>query len=186
MSSILVISGSYLPQARAQVEQLADRGALVLTLNREAVLNQDESYLMGLRSGAAAAVKQGRNVVVRSENWPEAVEVTRRLGARRGIPVDELEARVRTMLARVALGAVQSAEARKVIALGTETGAAVREALGAGEAEALGEAVPGAPALLVSGPTPVLLVLMPGSVGQPDALAEAAIRLDELAAGRGL
>ncbi len=130
--SKLVLVGSCAPEARRQVERLAERGALVLTVGREVVLNQDESYLMGIRSAAAAAILQGRDVVVRSENWPEAVLVTERLAAKRLIPPDVVRERVRTMLARVAQGVVLSTALRKVIAVGTDTGQAVRELLGCG------------------------------------------------------
>lgn len=169
----LVLVGSCAPQARAQVEHLADEGALVLTIPREAVLNRDESYLMGIRSGAAAAVKVGRTVVVRSENWPEALLVTRKLAARRGITVDELERRVRTMLAGVAQGAVESAGARRLIGVGTETSAALCEALGITELVTLREVAPDVPVLLAPGVRPLLLVLKSGTSGEPDLLGRA-------------
>lgn len=128
----LVLVGSSAPQARALVDRLAEEGALVLTIHREAVLNEDESYLMGIRSGAAVAIRQGRTVVVRSENWPEALLVTRNLAARRGISAEQLEGRVLRMLARVAQGVVESTGCHQVLAVGTDTGAAVSAALAAG------------------------------------------------------
>lgn len=179
----LVLVGSYMPQARAQVERLADEGALVLTLHREAVLNRDESYLMGIRSGAAAAIKQGRNVVVRSENWLEALMMTRRLAAKRGIPVDVLESRVREMLARVGQGVVQAAGARQLIVVGTETSATVCRLLGMTEMVLLREIAPGLPFVLVPGPSPLLLVLKSGTSGEPDVLTQAAAHLANVTAG---
>jgi|GEM_PF-3933988 len=119
----LVLVGSYAPAARAYVDQLADDGALVLTIPREAVLNQDESYLMGIRSAAAGAVKQGRTVVVRSENWPEAVLMTRRLAEKRLISPEALDQRVRQMLARAAVGVLHASGARRLIVVGRGTGA---------------------------------------------------------------
>lgn len=169
----LVLAGSCLPEARAQVDRLADEGALVLTLPREAVLNLDETYLMGIRSGAAAAIRQGRIVVVRSENWPEAAVITRRLGARRGIPAEEIDQRIVAMLARVGHDVVQTTSARRLVAVGTETSAALCRQLGITELIVGKELAPGVPALLVPGPgpePPLLLVLKAGSTGGPDTL----------------
>lgn len=173
----LVLAGSAKPAARAQVDALADDGALVLTLTRQAVLDQDETFLMGLRSGAAAAIKQGRNVVVRSENWPEAVEMTRRLAAKRWISADEVERRVRTMLARVAEGVVHAVGhagvLRQVIAVGTETSAAVCEQLQIGELRLLYEVCPDLPIMLAQTAQPLYVVLKSGASGEPDALRRA-------------
>jgi uncharacterized protein YgbK (DUF1537 family) len=169
----LVLCGSFAPAARAQVERLADEGALVLTLHREAVLNQDESFLMGIRSGAAAAIKQGRNVVVRSENWPEAAVVTRKLAAKRFIPVAEVEHRVLSMLARAAGDAVEAGGCRRLVAVGTDTCAAMCSQLGVADMTVLKAVAPGLPGLLVSGPRHLLLALKAGGTGTPDALVEA-------------
>lgn len=169
----LVLVGSAKPQARAQVERLAEEGALVLTLTRQAVLDQDETFLMGIRSGAAAALKQGRHVVVRSENWPEAVEVTRRLAAKRGIAPDEVEQRVRQMLARVGEGVVRAIHLGQMIAVGADTCAALCRQLGLGEPAMLPEAGPGLRTLSVPGPEPLQLVLKAGDSGDADTLWQA-------------
>lgn len=177
-SALLVIAGSAAPEARTQLERLAEEGALVLTLTREAVLTQDETLLMALRSAAGAALNQGRHVVVRSENWPGAAEVTRRLAAKRYIPAEELERRVRTMLARVAEGVVKAGAGRRILAVGTDTGEALCRQLQIAERKIVGEAAPGLPALMVTaGTTPLLLALKPGSTGAPDTLVEAVANL---------
>ncbi|HLO02387.1 MAG TPA: nucleotide-binding domain containing protein, partial [Symbiobacteriaceae bacterium] len=142
---ILVIAGSDAPEARAQLERLAEAGALTLTLTREAVLGQDETLLMALRSAAGAAVKEGRPVVVRSENWPGAVEVTRRLAAKRYIP--EIEQRVATMLGRVAEGVVKAGAGSRLIVVGTDTGEAVCRQLQITERAVTREVAPGLPVL---------------------------------------
>lgn len=146
-NGILVIAGSDRPEARAQLERLAEAGALTLTLTREAVLGQDETLLMALRSAAGAEVKAGRPVIVRSENWPGAVEVTRRLAAKRYIPA--VEERVATMLARVAEGVVKAGAGERLIVIGTDTGEAVCRQLQIGERTAIGEVAQGLPVLRV-------------------------------------
>ncbi|MFZ5825377.1 MAG: amphi-Trp domain-containing protein [Bacillota bacterium] len=172
-AGILALVGSAQEAARAQVERLSDEGALVLTLSREAVLNEDETFLMGIRSGAAAALKQGRHVVVRSENWPGAAEVTRRMAAKRAIPPEEVERRVATMLARVGEGVLAATGGRRLAVVGTETGAALCRQLNLAELLPLGEAAPGVPALLAAGDQPLLLVWKPGGSGEPEALSQA-------------
>lgn len=148
---VLVLVGSAREQARAQVERLAEQGALVLTLSREAVINQDETILMGIRSGAAVAMRTGRNVVVRSENWPGAAEVTMRLAAKRGIPAEEIERRVLAMLARVGEGVLAATGSRRVVVVGTETGRALCRQINLTE--------------------PLLLTWIPGGADEPDAIA---------------
>lgn len=176
----LVVVGSANPVTRAQVERLADEGALVLTLHREAVLNQDETYLMGIRSGAAAAIKQGRNVVVRSENWPEAITVTRLLAAKRRIPAEEVEQRVSSMLARVGEGVVMAANPQGVIVVGTETGAALCRQLGISALAEVSQVVPGLPVMHSTEQGPLRLILKPGGFGGPDTLVEAISHLAAL------
>lgn len=146
-NGILVIAGSDRPEARAQLERLAEAGALTLTLTREAVLGQDETLLMALRSAAGAEVKAGRPVIVRSENWPGAVEVTRRLAAKRYIPA--IEERVATMLARVAEGVVKAGAGERLIVVGTDTGEAVCRRLQISERIVVGEVVSDLPVLRV-------------------------------------
>lgn len=177
----LVVSGAVAPAARAQLEQLADSGALVLTLHRDTVLNQDESFLMGIRSGAGVAAVHGRDVVVRSENWPEALLVTRKLAEKRWISADALERRVRLMLARVAQGVVLEAKCtRKLIAVGRETSAAVCEQLAITELVVVAEVAPGLPAMLAPGPQPFLLVVKAGAGQGPAALVQAVAGLTHL------
>lgn len=181
-AGILVITGSDAPQARTQLERLAEAGALVLTLTREAVLNQDETLLMALRSAAGAALKQGRPVIVRSENWPGAAEVTRRLAAKRYIPAEEVARRVLTMLARVAEGVIKAGASERIIAVGTETGEALLRHLGINEREIVGEAAPELPALRAAAlGVSLLLALKPGAAGDPDTLVQAAQNLAALA-----
>lgn len=175
-----MLVGSPSPQARAQVERLADEGALVLTLHREAVLNQDETFLMGIRSGAAAAISHGRNVVVRSENWPEAVQMTRLLGAKRWIPAEEVEGRVRTMLARIGQGVVAATRPRGVIAVGTETGQALCNQLGIAQLTEVSRLEPDLPVMRTEDSEPLLLVLKPGGLGGPETLLEAIAHLTRL------
>lgn len=201
-SGILVIVGSDRPAARAQLERLAEEGALVLTMTREAVLRQDETLLMALRSAAGAAVKDGRPVVVRSENWPGAVEMTRRMAAKRYIPA--VEERVATMLARVAEGVVKAGAVDRLIAVGTDTGEAVCRQLQISEREVIGEVAAGLPVLrvqseLLRSPVrvgqswteslaesaqsvvgPLLLVLKPGGHGEPESLLQAVATLAAL------
>ncbi|MDB4895598.1 MAG: four-carbon acid sugar kinase family protein [Firmicutes bacterium] len=186
----LVLIGSAAPGVRAQIDRLADDGALVLTLRRELVLGQDETQLMGLRSGAAATAEQGRNVVVRSENWPEAVEMTRRMAAKRGTSAEELGNRVVNMLARVGQGVISGAittrgSTRRVIAVGTDTCAALCRKLGIGELLVLAEVEPGLPVVLAPGPEPLLLFLKAGSSGGPDTLAQAIKHLGQFQTKRG-
>lgn len=186
----LVLIGSPAPEARAQLDRLADDGALVLTLRREVVLGQDETQLMGIRSGAASTAEQGRTVVVRSENWPEAVEMTRRMAAKRGTTADELGQRVANMLARVGEGVISGAvtsrgSTRRVIAVGTDTCAALCRKLGLGELLVLDEVAPGLPAVLAPGPEPLLLFLKAGHCGGPDTLAQAIKHLGRFQTQRG-
>jgi uncharacterized protein YgbK (DUF1537 family) len=177
---ILVIAGSAAPEARAQLERLAEAGAQVLTLTREAVLTQDETLLMALRSAAGAALKQGRHVVVRSENWPGAAEITRRLAAKRFLSAQEVERRVSTMLARVAEGVVKAGAARRLVTVGSDTGEALWRHLGLTKREVVGEVATGLSALLVDaavGSGPLLLVRKPGRSGEPDTLLQAVLHL---------
>lgn len=196
---ILVIVGSDAPETRAQLERLSEAGALVLTLTREAVLGQDETLLMALRSAAGAEVKEGRTVVVRSENWPGAAEVTRRLAAKRYIPA--VEERVATMLARVAEGVVKAGAGRSLIVVGTDTGEAVYRQLQVTERAVIGEVTPGLAVLRAESGLArsavraepaareragsdlvgsLLLVLKPGAYGGPESLLEAVAKLAAL------
>lgn len=187
-NAVLVIAGSGAPEARAQLDRLADEGALVLTLTREAVLGQDETLLMALRSAAGAALKQGRTVIVRSENWPGAADVTKKLAAKRFIPADEVERRVSTMLARVAEGVIKAGAGRRFVVVGTDTAGAFCQHLGITEMVVVGEVAPGLPALLAkqhgarteSGPVPLLLALKPGAGGGPETLFQAVTNLERL------
>lgn len=196
-NGILVIAGSDRPEARAQLERLAEEGSevSVRTLTREAVLGQDETLLMALRSAAGAEVTAGRPVIVRSENWPGAAEMTRRMAAKRYIP--DVEQRVATMLARIAEGVVRAGAGDRLIVIGTDTGEAVCRQLQLTEREVIGEAAPGLPVLRVqsalargavraapstmeSASSPVgtlLLVLVPGGHGEPESLLQAVGRL---------
>src|SRR5690606_28780832 len=84
-AGVLVVAGSVMPQSRAQVEALASAGGVVLTLQAREALTQPDRGVTALAARAVEALRAGRHVVIRSENWPEAVDETRRLGAELGL-----------------------------------------------------------------------------------------------------
>lgn len=155
----LILVGSTAPAARALVERLAGEGTLVLTISRQAVLDADESFLMGIRSGAAVAIKRGQTVLVRSENWAGALEVTLKLAAKRWIPAETVSERVRGMLARVAAGVLEATGCGTLAVVGTETGQAVCERLGIADPQA--------------GLPPLRLLLQEGSTAEAERLLQA-------------
>jgi uncharacterized protein YgbK (DUF1537 family) len=115
---------------------------------------------------------------MRSENWPGAAEVTKRLAAKRYIPAAEIERRVTTMLARVAEGVIKAGAGSRLVAVGTDTGEALCRHLGIDERTVVGEASPGLTVLQVTAAgKPVLLVLKPGSTGEPESLVQAVANL---------
>lgn len=174
---MLVIAGSVMPQTRAQVETLQAHGAHVLTLDGAAALGDPDGAVRRLTLEAIAHLDAGRNTVIRTENWPEAVEATRRLGAAQGLAAVEVSRRLSALLARIAEGVLRQTDSRRLVTLGGDTSAAVCRQLGITETVVLDEIEPGLPASLAPD-LPLLLVLKSGSFGKPEFVQKA---IDHLA-----
>ncbi|HYF91095.1 MAG TPA: four-carbon acid sugar kinase family protein [Symbiobacteriaceae bacterium] len=175
----LVIAGSVMPQTRAQVEALQADGARVITLEGAAALADADATTERLAAEAAARLAAGENVVVRTENWPEAVGATRRLGAESGLSPVEVSRHLSGLLARIAGRVLRQTGSRRLITLGGDTSAAVCRALGITETLVLDEIEPGLPATLAPD-LPLLLVLKSGSFGKPEFVQKAIHHLERL------
>ncbi|MGE5673494.1 MAG: four-carbon acid sugar kinase family protein [Mycobacterium leprae] len=177
---VLVLAGSVMPQTQAQVKALADAGALVITLDGRQALTTPDKAVSRIAIDAGGALAQGRHVVVRSENWPEAVEATRKLGAELGMDGVAVSKRISWLLARIGEAVLHGTGSRRLITLGGDTSAAVTRQLGITETVVLAEIAPGLPSTLAPGVNPLLLVLKSGSFGGPDFVLKAIDHLKEL------
>lgn len=174
----LVLAGSTMPQSRAQVDALAQAGATVLTLDGPAALGDPDGTAADLAERATASMTAGAHTVVRSENWPEAVEATRAAGRELDLDPIATSRRISMALARAARETLAASGARRLIVLGGDTSAAACRALGMTEALVLDEIAPGLPALRTVDPPDLLLVLKSGSFGGPSFVLDAIAHLD--------
>lgn len=175
----LVVAGSVMPQTRAQIETLQAHGAQVLTLDGVAALTDPDGTVARLSTEAVAHLEANRTTVVRTENWPEAVEATRKVGAERGMAPVEVSRHLSGLLARIADGVLHRTASRRLITLGGDTSAAVTRQLGITETVVLDEIEPGLPATLAPD-LPLLLVLKSGSFGKPEFVQKAIEHLERL------
>ncbi|WP_374713206.1 four-carbon acid sugar kinase family protein [Symbiobacterium terraclitae] len=179
-AGVLVIAGSVMPQTQAQVAAAEAAGARVFTLTSAEALRDPAGAAARLARAAADGLRGGANVVVRSENRPDAVDAARALGASLGMDGVAVSRRISAVLASVAKAALAETGARRLITLGGDTSAAVCRELGVDETVVLAEIAPGLPSSLVPGERPLLLVLKSGSFGGPEFVNEAIAHLSGL------
>lgn len=169
---VLVIAGSVMPQTQAQVAAMEEAGLHVVTLTAQAALDGNVGPLL---TSVAYRLQQGESVVVRSENWPEAVAAIRAVAAERGIPALEASRR-----ATATLAAFAETACGRIVALGGDTSAAVCKHLGIEEMIVVDEIAPGLPACFAVHPHPMLLVLKSGGFGDRDFGLKAIAHLEGL------
>lgn len=177
---VLVLAGSVMPQTQAQVAALGEAGALVITLDGREALTAPDDLVERVSIEAAGALNQGRHVVVRSENWPDAVAATQELGKQLGMDRVAVGKRISGLLARIGEAVLNATGSRRLITLGGDTSAAACRQLGITETVVLQEISPGLPSTLAPGPRPLLLVLKSGSFGGPDFALKAIDHLKQL------
>jgi len=177
---VLVIAGSVMPQTQAQVKALAEAGAPVITVDGADALRDLHAVARRIVAEATEHLLAGRHTVVRTENWPEAVEATRAVGAEMGLAPVEVSRRLSNLLALIADEVLQRTGSRRLVVLGGDTSAAVCRQLHVTETVVLQEIAPGLPSTLVPGERPLLLVLKSGSFGGPDFVWKAIAHLKEL------
>ncbi|WP_027892055.1 four-carbon acid sugar kinase family protein [Calidithermus chliarophilus] len=176
----LVVAASVMPQTRAQVEAFVAAGGAELVLSGEEALAHPERARAALAGQAVRHLRRGQDVLVRSENYPEAVRRTRERGEALGLGGLEVSRRVSGLLAEVAREALAHTAVRRLVVLGGDTSASVCRALGIHQTVVLREIQPGLPSSLAVLEKPLLLVLKSGSFGQPDFILRALEHLENL------
>ncbi|MDP8905237.1 MAG: hypothetical protein M3N29_07970 [Chloroflexota bacterium] len=165
----LIVVGSHVETTTRQLEQLVEQRrerVMVRELAVDALIGQDEAEIAGATAAVEEALRQGGTALVASERTPRDVGLS---GARAiSIALAEIVSRVRLRPAWVlAKGGITSSDV-------------ARHGLRMTEARVAGQLLPGVPVWIAQagGRWPGLpLVVFPGNVGAPTALADAVTRL---------
>ncbi|NLY30623.1 MAG: four-carbon acid sugar kinase family protein, partial [Firmicutes bacterium] len=178
---ILCAAGSLMPQTKAQVEYMRQRGASVFELDTLKVLDQGERSLtiQDLCRRMGAALQQGDNVVVHTSNDPEVVAKTKEKGQDQGQSTTEVSRLVSEALAEVVASCVEQLGLNRLMIAGGDTSAAVCSRLGIKGMRVWHEIEPGIPSCVSLGDRPLFLVLKSGSFGSPDFFAKAIAHLKD-------
>lgn len=152
---VLVLAGSSMPQARAQVAALREAGVHTVTLTAEAAYDGNVGPLL---TATAYRLQRGQSVLVHVEGGPEAA------GPR----------------ALTTLAAFAETACARLVVLGAEASTAVCRHLRIEEMIVVGEVAPGLPTCFADHPHATLLVLTNGRYGERDFALKAIAHLESL------
>src|SRR5690606_25681182 len=174
-TAVLVVAGSLMPQTRAQLDHLRDKGLPFFTLDTARLFDEreHEAEIARLAGALNGLLADGRDAVLHAPNDPAEVAAARRAAAGQGLDNTALGRLVSAMLAEVTRRVVQEAGVRRLVVAGGETSAAVARRLGITGLRIWKEIQPGLPSCLTLTEPPLLLVLKSGSFGSPDFLEQA-------------
>jgi len=173
--AVLVVAGSLMPQTRAQLDHLRDKGLPFFTLDTARLFDATgrEAEIARLADALIGLLADGRDAVLRAPNDPTEVAAAHRAAAERGLTNTVLGRLVSATLADITYRVVQEAGARRLVIAGGETSAAVTRRLNISGLRIWKEIQPGLPSCLTLTEPPLLLVLKSGSFGSPDFLEQA-------------
>lgn len=173
--AVLVVAGSLMPQTRAQLDHLRDKGLPFFTLDTARLFDATgrEAEIARLADALIGLLADGRDAVLRAPNDPTEVAAAHRAAAERGLTNTVLGRLVSATLADITYRVVQEAGARRLAIAGGETSAAVTRRLNISGLRIWKEIQPGLPSCLTLTEPPLLLVLKSGSFGSPDFLEQA-------------
>jgi len=182
LGPILMIAGSLTPQTAAQVDQALASGIRVVELDTLRLLDERSARAAvdHAASAAAAELKQGRDVLVRSAADPARVSATQAAGASRGLAAGDTGRVVSAALSEVAARCADVGSFTGLIVAGGDTSAAVCRRLGLSAFRVGAEVAPGVPVCRTLAEPRLGVVLKSGSFGSPDLLLRAAERLREV------
>jgi len=161
-----------MPQTRAQLDHLRDKGLPFFTLDTARLFDATgrEAEIARLADALIGLLADGRDAVLRAPNDPTEVAAAHRAAAERGLTNTVLGRLVSATLADITYRVVQEAGARRLVIAGGETSAAVTRRLNISGLRIWKEIQPGLPSCLTLTEPPLLLVLKSGSFGSPDFL----------------
>ena len=176
---ILCAAGSLMPQTKAQVEYMRQKGASILELDTLKILDDGERTMtiQELCRRIGAALQQGDDVVVHTSNDPEVVAETKKMGQAQGQSTTEVSRIVSEALAEVVASCVEQLGLNRLLIAGGDTSGAVCSRLGIKGMRVWQELEPGIPSCISLGDVPLFLVLKSGSFGGPDFFAKAIAHL---------
>lgn len=178
---VLMIAGSLTPQTAAQVERVASSGVLIVELDAMRLLDERSGRAASdaAATAAAAELRHGRDVLVRSAADPALVRATQAAGAARGLDTADTGRTVSAALSEVAARCADATSLTGLIVAGGDTSAAVCRRLGLNAFRVGAELAPGVPVCRTLERPLLNVVLKSGSFGAPDLLLRAAERLRE-------
>jgi len=176
---ILCAAGSLMPQTKAQVEYMRQKGASILELDTLKILDDGERTMtiQELCRRIGAALQQGDDVVVHTSNDPEVVAETKKMGQAQGQSTTEVSRIVSEALAEVVASCVEQLGLNRLLIAGGAPSGAVCSRLGIKGMRVWQELEPGIPSCISLGDVPLFLVLKSGSFGGPDFFAKAIAHL---------
>lgn len=184
---VLCAAGSLMPQTKAQVAYLRQRGTAVFSLAPEALADETARQVAIEQVVAAVSAKlaAGADVVFHSPHEAEQVAKTRELGAARGLDKTAVARLVSETIAEVVGRVVEQVGLNRLVIAGGETSAAVCGRLGVSGMQIWQEIQPGLPSCLTLTTPPLttpalFLVLKSGSFGSAAFLEEAITHLRQL------
>ncbi|MCX7779727.1 MAG: four-carbon acid sugar kinase family protein [Negativicutes bacterium] len=182
-NGVLVVSGSLMPQTRAQIGYLAQLGVYCLVFDSRVLYDNKAGdvhvHTEELITAAAKLVHQGQDVLVMADNDPAVVRETKELGRLLGHEELAVSKAVSARLAEIAAAVVARTGLKRLVVAGGDTSGTICRKLGIQGNYVLNEIETGIPAGLAIG-ADMLIVLKSGSFGREDSLAKAVAHLKGL------
>lgn len=182
-NGVLVVSGSLMPQTRAQTSHLIQSGVPVIVLNSLNVFTaeEQEEEVALVTKRAVEMLRTGIDVLVMADNREEIVSATKDIGLQKGIDPLTVSKMISASLAEATENIVNETGLKRLVVAGGDTSGTVCRKLGIQGNYVLKEIETGLPSGLALG-RHMLIVLKSGSFGRPEFLERAVAHLKELSA----
>ena len=176
---ILVVAGSVSAVTHRQIKLLLDSGFELIEVQAADCFSEHENFLRPYIRAVLAIMAQGKNVVLASGYQSEAVEQTKKVGAKLGMSSVQISEAVAQILGLIGAAILRQQEVASVILTGGDTAAAVCKELGVVGIRVLEELAPAIPLgemKTAEGKT-LRVITKAGAFGSPDVLLKIAKRL---------
>jgi uncharacterized protein YgbK (DUF1537 family) len=182
-NGVLVVSGSLMPQTRAQTAHLIQSGVPVIVLDSLKVFTaeEQEEEVALVTKRAVEMLRKGIDVLVMADNREDIVSATKDIGMQKGIDPLTVSKMISASLAEATEKIVNETGLKRLVVAGGDTSGTVCRKLGIQGNYVLKEIETGLPSGLALG-RQMLIVLKSGSFGRPEFLERAVAHLKELSA----
>lgn len=175
---VIILSGSLTSVTAKQTRYIEAQHIPAFVLPGEAAFSSEsrQAAINDIVASCQEYLSVGMNVLIRTENSPEAIAYTQALGSANGYSAGSTGRLLSALLGEVVRLLIEKTGTRRIVVAGGETSAAVAQALGIHQMRILNEIEPGVPTMIGIAENGIIypLVFKSGSFGSDAFLANAA------------